>query len=409
MLSLSAQGTLGMFETKDFLQYHYGTIKLIGPVRACYAMNILYCIVLLGRKTKIEKTSLYYRLYKILLYLCVSAVFIGIGGLLLNPYYSFDSFMDYSIYAFIVITSIFIIARAADDSFIKDAYHLTLVSIMAGVFGSFLCYISGKVVSHYSIYDIAYMADVTVIALTLVVGIPFIRQKSLLWIALILYGILLITSMGGKNVIGLFFSLAVLAYLLFLDKKTKDNLHRNDKFLRPLVVIVVLGVVLYASRHIATDSMANYKMASAVSMFSSDLNEMSRSPYIRVASLINIINDGFSNIFALFFGNGYGGYFQDKLGLFVGTDLSNGAFKDEIIASGRFTSGHDTMVTVPLFNGLIGLFLVIKITWLYLKQINRNYMCSIAFFWLFLVFYFNTLYAMIGLFGLIGAEYKIKK
>ncbi len=408
MLSLSAQGTLGMFESKDFLLYNYGTLKLVGPIRGCYIMNIIYCIVLINKKVKISESTLYYRLYKIMLYLCGSATLIGLGGILLSSYYSMDSFIDYGIYSFVVITTMFAIIRVADEEFINYAYHLTLACIMAGIAGSFLCYVSGSVTSHYSVFDIAYMADITILSLALVIGIPFIKQKGLLWLTLFLYAILLLTSLGGKSVIGLVFSICALSYLLFFDKETKSNLNRSDKKLRPFVVIVALGAVLYVIKNVASDSMAGYKFASAVSMFSGDLDNMSRSPYIRVASLLNVLNDGLSNPFALFFGNGFGGYFQDHLGLFVGIDLSNGAFKDEIIASGRFTTGHDTMVTVPLFNGLIGLFLVTKITWLYLKQINRNYMCSIAFLWLFLMFYFNTIYAMIGLFGLIGAEYKLK-
>ena len=67
------------------------------------------------------------------------------------------------------------------------------------------------------------------------------------------------------------------------------------------------------------------------------------------------------------------------------------------------------MVTVPLFNGMIGLFLVIKITWLYIKRINKNYLNGIIFYWLFLMFYYNTIFAMIGLFGLIGAEYNLRE
>ena len=407
-LSLSAQGTLGMFEDHNLIMYNYGTVKLIGPVRACYALNIIYCIALLGKAIKLRKSSLFLKLYKTLCYLCISATIIGIGGLIINQYYSFDSFKDYGIYAFVIVTTMFIIVRVADHSFIKDAYHLTLVSIMAGICGSFLCYISGRVVSHYSIYDIAYLADITLMAPALIIGIPQIRQKGLMWISLLLYSVLIITALGGKSVFALAFSFLALVYLLYFDIGTKQSLLRKDIMLRPMVLILGIGVLFYVMQNVTSESMAGYKFSSFLSLFSGDLSSISRSPYIRIASLMNIINDGLSNPFALFFGNGFGGFFQDNLGLFTGIDLSHGAFKDEIVASGRFTTGHDTMVTVPLFNGLVGLFLVIKITWQYVKRINKNYMSSIAFFWLFLMFYFNTIYAMIGLFGLIGAEYSFE-
>lgn len=406
MLSLSAQGTLGMFD-KAFSLYNYGTIKLFGPVRACYLLNIIYCFLLAGSRYTMNYSTLLYKFFKIALCLCGVAFVVGICGLLVNPFYSFDSFIDYGIYAFALITSLYILLKVENHSFIKSAYYLTLACIMAGIAGSFLCYITGSVVSHYSVYDIAYTADVTIIALTLVVGIPYIHERMLLWLSLALYGALLSVSLGGKNVFGIAFSLSALAYLLFFDKGTINNLKKNDRFLRPTVVIVVVAVALYVMRHLASDSMASYKLASAASMFSGDLDSMSRSPYIRVASLINIIDNGLSNPLALLFGHGYGGYFQDSLGLFEGIDLSNGAWKDEVIKTGRFTSGHDAMVTIPLFNGLIGAFLFIKICWLYIKRMGYNYMNSIAFFCFFLMFYFNTIYAMIGVFGLVGAEYNI--
>ncbi len=409
LLSLSAQGTLGMFDGMDFSMYNYGTVKLVGPVRACYAMNIVYCFMLLGNRFKINRSLLFYKLFKVLLYLCVSASVIGVIGLLFNSGYSINSFIDYGIYAFTVLTSMYILLKIADNNTIKASYHIALVCMMSGIAGSFLCFIFGNVVTHYSVYDIAYRADITLFSTCLLIGIPFIKQKGIVWLSLILYGVLLIDSIGGKEVFGLAFALTALAYLLFVEKSSKNLIRKNDRFLRPMVIIAFLGAVVYLTHHMTTDSMAGYKMESAMSMFSGDIDSMSRSPYIRVASLINIINEGLSNPLTLLFGNGYGGYFEDKLGLFMGLDLSNGAWKDEVIATGRFTSGHDTIVTVPLFNGLVGLFLVIKICWLYIKRIPQNFMNSVAFFWILLMFYFNTICAMIGLFCLLGAEYNMKE
>ena len=407
MLSLSSQGTLGMFDTEAFSLFNYGTIKLVGPIRACYVMNIIYCIVLMGSSYKINKTLLLYRFYNVILYLCGSAILIGIFGLLINSYYSFDSFIDNSIYAFVLVTSLYIILKVANIEFIQTAYHLLLAGIMAGIAASFLCYVSGSVVSHYSVYDIAYTSDVLMLALALVIGIPYIRQKFLLWLSLALYGILLGSSLGGKGVFGVAFSVLSLTYLIFFDKRTIKKLNGAEKVLRPAVVLIIIGATIYTIGHISTsDSMASYKIGAALSMISGDLESMGRSPYIRVASLINIINDGTNNPLALLFGHGYGGYFQDNLGLFFGINLSD-AWKDNVIATGRFTSGHDAMVTIPLYNGLLGVFLSLRISLLYIKRMGYNFLNSTIFFWFILMFYFNTIYAMIGIFGLIAAEYNV--
>ena len=406
-LSLSAQGTLGMMDSQDFSLYNYAGIKLIGPVRACYAMNILYVICLTNPIYKFNKQLLFYRLFRTMLILCISASAIGLIGLLFNPYYSYDSFIGYGIYAFVVITSMYILLKVANNQFIYEAYHYFLAALMAGIAGSFVCYFFGGVISHYSAYDIAYLADITILAPALIVGIPSIRQKGLLWLSLLLYGVLILTTMGGKSVFAFAFSFGALAYLFYFDKSTKRYLQRKEKILRPFVIIVGIGVVYYVLRNVSSDSMASYKFNSALSMFSGNISDMSSSPYIRVASLINILNDGLSNPLALLFGNGYGGYFEDKLGLFAGFDLSNGAWSDQVISTGRFTSGHDALVSVPLFNGLVGLFLLLKACWEHIKRIPFNYLNSVAFLWIVLMFYFNTNYAFIGLFALIGAEYDL--
>lgn len=406
-LSLSAEATLGMMEGEAFSLYNYAGIKLVGPVRASYALNIIYCLALLRSPHLIRREMLFYKLYKTMLYLGCTAMIIGLIGFLINPYYSIDGFLTYGIYAFVVVTTMFILMRVADYKFITAAYHLVIIAIMSGIAGSFFCYITGSVVSHYSVYDVAYLADISFIALALIVGIPYIRPRGLLWLSLLLYGILILTALGGKTVFGLAFCIVVLIYLLFFDKNTIIKIERTNKLLRPMVIMAAIAATLYVVRHFTSDSMAAFKLASAASMFSGNLEDISESPYIRIASLINILYEGLSNPFVLLFGNGYGGYFEDKLGLFAGLDLTVGAWKENVVATGRFPSGHDTMVTVPLFNGLIGLFLVIKICWLYIKRIPFNYLNSVAFFWIVLMFYFNTNFAFIGLFALVAAEYDV--
>lgn len=407
MLGLSAQGTLGMMESMDFRLYNYAGLKLVGPVRASYMMNILYVLFLMRKKDKLPAQSLFCKLFKIVSYLCISAIIIGVFGLLVNKYYSSEAFVDRSVYAFVLLSTMFILKKVADTDFLRSAYYFTIASIMSGITASFICYITGDVVSHYSVYDIAYMADVTMLALVLVIGIPYIKQRGLLWLSLIMLGGLMVSSLGGKGAFGIAFSILALGYLIFFDSSTKQSLKNKNRFLRPAVIILTIGAVFYILRHFTTESMAGYKMVSAMSMFSGNLDSMSRSPYIRIASLLNILNDGLSNPLALLFGNGYGGYFEDNLHLFAGIDLSNGAFKDDVIASGKFTYGHDAIVTVPLFNGLIGLYLIIKIVWLYIKRIPYNYLNSVSFFWIAMMFYFSTNAVFIGCFALVAAEYDL--
>lgn len=411
LLSLSAQGTLGMFEASQFSMYNYGAMKLLGPIRASYLMNILlFSIVFLNPKYKINKELLLYKFFRVLLYLGLSAIIIGGIGIVVHPYYRFNTFLDNSIYMFVVLTSAYIMLSLANESFIKSAYALCLSSIIASIIGCFICYVFFGVTSHYSVLDIAYLSDIVSIGgPALIVGIVFIRHRLLAVISLLLFAYLMSITFGGKSFFALGFAVLALVYLLFFDKNTHHTLNKSIHSIRVVVIVLVLLLSVFLIRHITSDSMAFYKVMSALSIFSGDLGSVDRSPYIRIASVINIFYEGLSNPFTLLFGNGYGGYFEDKLNLFAGIDLSVGAWSDDIIRTGRFPSGHDSIVTIPLFNGLIGIYLMIKMGWLYLKRIPKNYLNSVIFFWFILKFYFNTIFAVIGIFCLLAAELDLSK
>ena len=278
-------------------------------------------------------------------------------------------------------------------------------AIIASIIGCFICYVLFGVTSHYSAYEIAYLADIVGIgAPALIIGIVFVRQRALVLLVLALYGYLMSLSFGGKSFFALGFAAVALVYLLFVDKKTKDRLSTNIHRIRIVTIGFFAIVLAVAVGHISTDSMAFYKVVSALSIFSGNLDEVARSPYIRIASLLNIIHEGLHNPFILLFGNGYGGYFTDSLNLFAGIDLSLGAWPDDVIKTGRFPSGHDSIVTIPLFNGLIGAYLAFKISVKYIKRIPNNYLNGVIFLWFFLKFYFNTMFAAIGIFFLFAAE-----
>lgn len=407
ILSLSAQKTLGMFETEDFLLYNYGTLKLIGPIRACYAMNLVFTLILLHSKLKVRKDLLYYKLYKVFLCLFIPASIIGVIGVALHPFYTFDKLLDKEIYAYVVLTSMYIILKVANDRFIQVAYYICLSGIMAGIFGSFFCFITGLTVSHYSVFDIAYMSDITYLTPMLIIGVIMVKQRALLLLTLVIYFFFATTVLAGKEVFSIAFCLFFLLYCYFFRTGNK----KRSPFVTILmfgVVGLLVGLVIHIQGNTGS-TMASYKLHSAFSMMTGNIDDAGRSPYIRMAQLANILYEGLQNPFLLIFGNGYGGYFEDKLGLFANVDLLNGAYNFKTVGSGRFHSGHDAVVNIPFFNGLVGMWLVLRISWKYIKKIRFNYMNSAIFLWVLLIFYFNTIFAYIGLFALIGAEYKVNK
>lgn len=405
ILSLSAQKTLGLMEDHEFALYNYGTLKVVGPVRAAYLMNIVFVLICLLKGFKPRKDILFYRLVRYMLIITAIASTIGLVGIIVHPYYTFYGFETPAIYMFIVLTSCYILLCFASDGFIKSCYFLALICTMAGILASYLSYAVFGIVSSYSVFDIVYCADAMWFAPILFAGFLSIKEKLPLYVSIIIMALIYINVMEGKTVFNLAFALLCLLYYIFFDKDTISNHKIESHVLRPLLIVGVL--VGGASIALTNSSMSLYKIQSALSIFSTDLSEVANSPYIRIASLANVINDGLHNPFTLIFGNGYGGYFEDNLNLFAGLDLSKGAWPDSIISSGRFPNGHDTMVNVPFYNGIIGTYLIIKICYLYIKRIKFNFMNSVAFMWILLMFYFNTIFAVMGCFFLMGAEYDV--
>ena len=405
ILSLSAQGTLGMFDDETFSLYNYGTIKLIGPIRCCYVMNIFFVLLLKSKKT-FHNESLFSELYKTFLIVFSISAFIGFVGCVVHPYYLFSDWINNLVYVFAVLSTCYILLKLSDPKMYRSAYYICTCALMGSVIGSYICFKFLDVVSNYSVYEIPYVADLTFFAPLLIVGILTIKPKIPLYISLLIYMLLVMEAMGGKTVFGILFAFLIIVYLSFFDRYTFNKYGINIRKLRLSIMFMSIFIVLYVIKNFSSDSMAYYKVMSAMSMAEGNLDDMGDSPYIRVASLINILNEGIKNPFILFLGNGYGGYFEDGLNLFAGIDLSNGAWKDDNINTGRFYSGHDTMVTVPLFNGLLGLYMILRICWYYIKRININYMNATAIFWIILVFYYNTIFVFIGSFYLFASEYK---
>lgn len=405
LISISSQGVYGMYDDQNFLMYNYGTLKLIGPVRACYLVNIVLVAAINISKLRINKNSLYYKMFKIMVYLAASGVVIGLCGFVLDPYYALEGFVDNCVYMFVLLSSMYILLHIIDENAVKSAYYIGLIALMVGPVVSALGFLFLHITSSYGMYDIAVNLDIVNFCPLLLYGLLYVEKKQLLYISIAAYLFVAILAIGGKSIFGIAFCLISFFFLLVFDKETKNNHPKSAKLLRPFMFIIIVLIPVAVTK--LGDSFAAYKVTSALSIFSGDLSEVARSPFIRIASLINILYEGIQNPFILIFGNGYGGYFEDHFNYFEGLQLEKGAWHGEDLVTGRYHSGHDTIVVAPLLNGLFGLYLLIKISWQYIKRIKYNYFSAMAFLWIILVFYSNTILAYIGTFLLFASEYDL--
>ena len=99
------------------------------------------------------------------------------------------------------------------------------------------------------------------------------------------------------------------------------------------------------------------KLQNVFSLFSPNIDEIDTSPYVRIATTLNIFDNNKTNLIGLLFGQGFGGYFTDSLNMFVGLKLIR--WEDGLIwmvKNGTLSlEGMYTFATVPLLNGFLGL------------------------------------------------------
>lgn len=325
----------------------------------------------------------------------ISGIGFGLVGLFLGKYY-IEGFLNYSSYIIVVFIHADILLMMLNTT-LKRRFLDIIAPLLA--LAPVVTFLLHQYNSEFS--------DSTGIALYSLLLLPaLLYQKRIIinivglvfvFINMILYGA------SGKLLIFLIIILVVTIYLSF-----KNNLITQYPFRAFLIrIIVIIFLILipaisilisekYGGSQFIVSKIHQVKTLNDFIFSQSGVESIAPSPYVRVTSLINILYEGLSNPLVLLFGKGFGGYFQDHFQYFAHLDLSQGGFADKSILTGHFYSGHDTIVTVPMFNGIIGLFLILKLVWVCIFRSHKNYLLLASIPFLLLVFYFDTLIGVTG-------------
>ena len=387
--------------------YSYSRLKLVGPIGVSYVVSILICLMSLKHYRRINRKTLFYKLFLVITILAASGYVVGFIGLLVDPYYSFSTFTFYGVYIFIVWINMFSLLLNYNDRLVKKYYEYASLLIISGVLASFVGYAVFGIVNVYGNLEIILQSDIVYFAPVLIVGLLKSRNKIVSIVAIALYLWMSLQSINGKGlvitVLGIFFLL--LNIFFYQDKDVPKKKSFRNKMIA--VALIAVGVVFGLSFDYGL--MFSNKVHHLTSLFSGNMNTIDESPFIRVATTMNIWDNYVSKPWKMIVGMGYGGYFTDSLGLFRGFDLVGGGWPEADVASGHFTYGHDTFAAVPLFNGFAGLIMLFVIVWKYIKRIKNNYFAFAAIPWLLLTFYFSTQLAISGIFLLFASEFIDKK
>lgn len=396
------------------ISYNYANLGFHG-IRISLILSLLILWVQHSRKkiSESSKHTVFYKLFKFLLFCLITGFSLGVIGLLMLDY-SFSKFLLYGYYILYCICFAYSYLFEYDSRLKDEFYEVIPYIISVAVIFNYFCWL-------FRLRESLIVIGTSGLAAYCFVLIPLILFRKKAIPILIVVGIevfLMRFHTSGKQIYSLYILFIATIILSFTS-----NIHKTIGRANQLKIIAVLVSIMVAypllkesAASRAEASGGNYlgKMQSVETLTNfftgqGEMSDVDDSPYIRLAEISNIVYEDVRNPIYLFFGRGFGGYYRDELQLFKGYDLTSGAFSNEEIKVGRYSYGHDTFVTVPMLNGFIGFFMLISLIVTMCKKSPQNYLYLSSLMFLLLWFYFDVLMGVFGVMLLYGAEHKVRK
>lgn len=383
----------------------YARVK-IGPACFFYLISIYIYLVSFDKQKGLERSTLFCKLYKVMLFLAITGFLLGGYGFLFLEHYEISAVLVYGTYIFIVVLNMKILINN-NNPFLLSLFYKNLppiigASILATAFSYYVLGIS----SAYGVLDMVLQPDLVYFGIIFLMGFYKSEYKKYVLIVSILYILMNLFSATGHNIIIIAIGLLYFLYYTYFSRELyKQNRQSILKF-RALFLLFFPLIVVFILTFADMGTLFLIKLQNVFSLFSPDVDEIDTSPYVRIATTLNIFDNNKTNPIGLLFGQGLGGYFTDSLNLFAGLDLSDGGWPDLDVRTGRYTRGHDTFATVPLLNGFLGLGILLYMCYKYAIFAKKSYMAYAIFPWIVFTFYFNIIYGIIGICFLYAAEYE---
>lgn len=397
--------------SEEVVMYSYAKLKFIGPIGFNHLIGILLWIRIRTKYPSIvHKHSLFYQFYKIIIYLATSGICIGIIGLLFFDY-PLSYFIMPVVYMFNAYIYIDILLRLYNSQYAEHFYYHIIYLMIAAPIASVFCFHVLGIHTTYSTEDVFLYNEMYLLSPCLLLALLQISNKGLLiLVSLTCYCLNLFAGGRGQHFVLIIVSALFFFYQLYFNG--------GSKILRwGLPAIVGIGILMLSDSASSASKLSVTKFNEVLSLtnllwgngdFIHRIQNIPESPLTRIAEVLNLLHNGLSNPFGLIFGKGYGGHFTDSLGLLNGLTLIGG-YTDEVIASGKFTTAHSVYPNALLYNGIIGLFLLIRIGIRYLRKIKYTFLVFAALLLFLYGFYYNPIILICCIFMLYGAEYKLQQ
>ena len=404
----------------------YIKCTLYGPITFNLLILSILWLLVVGRPILLDKGSLLLKTRKIILYLLISGTVIGLVGLLFLKYYDWKFIVSRVLFVGEIYLFIDIFVHLYTVSFSKQFETAAICMMAAAPVASVVSFSLFNVHAVYGLQDTAYVNPIMGLTPCLIIALLHLEKRELRIVSLIglgFYAVQLMILSRGHNFLELFVVVILLVYLLYFKRNPSSRIKsfkqsKSFKFLLPVFLLVFIPFAIGALTSASDVSLRKFEQFTSLFSIISlsdeglavSLEDLGLSPYVRVAELVNIFYEGLHNIFALLFGKGFGGYYVDDLGLFNGLDLSVGAFSYEAaINYGRFYNAHGAIPSLSHYNGLIGLFLMVKLALSYFKRVDKSFLVFAAYVLMLQSFYFDMFGCFSYVMALFGAEYALNE
>ena len=397
--------------------YSYAKLKLVGPFTLNYIVLGIIWLINFNKRIKVDQSSLILSFRKLVIMFMVVGSVIGFLGIATDNNYKIRYFIDHLLYVVIAFIYVDTFAKIYNEQLSKVLAISVICMISASAISAVFSFIVLGVKANYSVDESFISNPIYNLSPCLFIGLFQLNDFKLkiVSIAGIISFIMSTTLMSrGATFVNSFVAILLFFYWIYFKRTPGRQIVRLRLVLPWLIIPVVLfllNIVLSSGNTVSNIKFEQFLSLFSLFDFSEGLNErlamVGRSPYIRIAQIFDVINDGLNNVVTLFIGSGYGSYYTDSLNLFSGVDLTVGAFPYEMIRTGHFYKAHHMIPCTILFNGLIGLFFIIKLGLSYLRHIDKTFLVYAGFSLFLYGFYFDIVALVSCSMALFGAEYMI--
>lgn len=407
----------GIYIEEGVSPFLYTKCRIYGPLTFNIIILVTLWLAVQRSAVNLNKDSLLLKVRNTILYLLVSGALIGFIGCLLIKHYDWRYLGLRILFVGEFFLFIDIFVRLYSEKFSKLFALVTICMMAASPVASVISFSALGVQAFYGYEAMPFYNPILALCPSLIIALFQLKNgklKTISLIGLVFYVLHILILSRGSQFLDIFVALLLMVYLVYFKRNVNFQL-KSMRLLLPVLIIAFIPLAIESI--IAASDVSLNKFEQFTSLFtifnpsnsgiSFNLDDVGRSPYIRLAELSLIIDAGKHNIFQLIFGQGFGGFYTDSLHMFAGIDLTRGAFSDEVVASGRFYNAHSAIPSVLQYNGIIGLFLMFRLAFYYIRIVDKSFLVFAAFVLFVQTFYFDLNGCIAFVMALFGAEYLI--